>query len=162
MTLHYPIVKDLFGLLCPVSCVLCPVYSLMSHIIHPCRIQGPPLYSEYPPLHCTALHCNEMDFTALQYISLHCTALRCTALHCTALHCIAMHCTALHCIALHCTALHCIALYCTALHCIALHCTALNCTALHYTALYSRPSIRCLYLASLPKLDSTLIPPNSS
>ena len=121
-------------------------------------------------LHCTRLHCSDLQWTAgfihtlhpavltyTEFCALDCTAPTCIehAMNCrvlsytlpywTDLHSILMNCTSMRCAGLHWTALHCTALRCAAQHCTALHCTTLHCNAPHCTALHCT-SLQCTAL----------------
>ena len=105
-------------------------------------------------LHCTKLHCIDLQWIAGLSHTLHPTELTCTvfwwtALLCTELHYAVLHCTTLHCTKLHCTSLHWIAQYCIALHYITLYSTALHCTAICKTILKQANKKSCKNLSKI-------------
>ena len=81
-------------------------------------------------MHCPALYCTALRYTAMLYNALNCTVPFIPVPYCTRMHWNALLCAALYCTALHFNAFHCTALYCTVLHFAALYFTRLHCC--HY------------------------------
>jgi hypothetical protein len=97
-------------------------------------------------LHCTALHCDVQNCTALK---LHCTALlqgnceaaaQCYAeanaaqsewpqVQCSAVQCSAVQHSAVQCSTVQCSAVQCSAVQCSAVQCSAVQCSAVQCSA---------------------------------
>ena len=103
-------------------------------------------------MHCSALQCTVLLYSALFCVTVHCSMVCCTVLRYSAVFRTSLQqspvgeqpltiskkwCPAGQLRTIRFTALHCttIALTCTARHCKILYCTALHCTALHWMEL---------------------------